>query len=214
MIRIAILCLALTVAWTNVARSGGVAVSDLPVVELADLVVAVLPPNGFDNLGWDYMVDDPMISWRTNGTEATQVATFRAGSSRVRVAGVSSKVLRRTWEELAWSVTLWTDGNPKFGPKWIEIKPGGDDPNSACFGANFRGCTFGAATALASSKLKSRLVCSHEQGSEVLRAYSVSAAGKKPSLVIYQVSGGSGGTSAWLDIRPLTDQSKVCKPLF
>jgi len=187
------------------------AIKDLPVVELADLIVDVLPAEGFNNLGWDYMVNDPIISWQTNGAESTEAGmVMRVGLARVRVAGVSAEVLRRTWRELPWSVTLSTTGNEKFGPKSIEIEPGGPDPADICFGSMSRGCAFTPAEALASSKLSHELVCTSSEPGGVITAYSVSALGKQPSLLVYHRAEGSGGTSNWIEIRPLSDRPEVC----
>src|SRR5271165_4142466 len=144
--------LMLFVSWATTSHAEeNIALNNLPVLDLSDLVVAVLPKHGFEHLGWDHMVGQPIISWQTPGITRTETGmAMRVGFARVRVAGVSSKVLRHGWEELPWSVTLSTTENERFGPKLIEIKPGGSDPDNICFGVTFRGCTFTPAQALKS----------------------------------------------------------------
>lgn len=44
-----------------------------------------------------------------------------------------------------------------------------------------------------------------------MKAYSVSVLGKKPNLLVYELSGGSGGELASLQIRALSDRSEVCR---
>jgi len=200
---------------------------DLPVVDLADLVVAVLPSEGFENLGWSYMGEDAIIAWQTegvarrestvgfrqDGTETKEDTTVREGFVRARVAGIPSTILLQNREELVWTVTLETALPEKFGPKSITIRPGMPDSDHQCFGTLTDGCTFTPAQALASTKLKSHIVCrsSHFTENNNMQAFAVSAPEKKTSLLVYYASGGSGGDSSWLEIRPLDDESTVCK---
>ena len=197
-----------------------------PIVELADLIVAVLPPNGFADVKWDYMVDNPIIDWQTVGIEPYRVETqgygnYRLGLVRVQVAGVMSQVLRQKWEEMPWGVALRAP-EPRYGaeqgmpPQWIEVRAGniytGD---TECYGNDVKGCTFSVAQALDSPQLQSHPVCGTKPESGggfglIIQAYSVSAAGKKPSLLVYRFSGGNHYSSQWLEIRPLGDQPKIC----
>jgi hypothetical protein len=210
--RLATLGLMLLVSWATTSHAENIATKNSPVLDLSDLVVAVLPKHGFEHLGWDYMVGQPTISWQTPGITTTETGmAMRVGFARIRVAGVSSKVLHQGWEELPWSVTLSTTANERFGPKLIEIKPGGSDQDSICFGVTFRGCAFTPDQALKSRKLKSRLVCESSEGADRMEAYAVSTAGNEPDLLVYELSGGSGGQSASLEIRPLSDRADVCK---
>lgn len=186
-------------------------IQNLPATNLPDLIVALLPTNGIDNISWDYLVDSPLISWQTDGINfPTQGNDCRQGLVRVRVNGTESRILRQKWEELAWTVSMETSGNPNFGPKLIEIFPGGADSKSGCFGIAFSGCTFTAVQALASPLIQSKLLCSPAQPGEQTDVYSVTASGKEPDLVVYQANLGSGGESDLLQIRPLSDASQMC----
>ena len=195
-------------------------ISGLPVVELADFIVDILPKYGFDGtpksgIGWDYMVDNPAIQWKTSGVaESDTGLSVRIGIARVRVGGIASMVLRKTWEELPWSIVLSTKEISIKNPKLIVIKPGGDAPEEGCFGYMFRGCDFDISKALSSTKLNSRIICSHRGGGTFTSVYYVSTLGKEPSLIVYERSGGSGGDSAELQIRPLSDRMEFCKESY
>ncbi|MSO99884.1 MAG: hypothetical protein EXR07_02355 [Acetobacteraceae bacterium] len=210
--RLAILAVLAATAWINPGRAESIDLNSHPVIELSDLVVAVLPPDGFNSMRWDYMAGNQLISWKTNGPETTNRWSRREGLVRVHVAGVTSKVLRQKWEDLPWTVTLWATENQKSGPKRIEIKPGGSEPDELCFGPNFRGCAFTDKQAIGSPALKSRLVCRIDDPGLTRHAYLVSAPNKKPTLLVFETTGGTGGSSTSLDIRPLSDQAEVCGP--
>jgi hypothetical protein len=64
-------------------------------------------------MGWDHL-QIANVRWLTEGINysATGYAS-RIGLARVAASGARAKVLRQSWEELAWSVELSTDGNPK-----------------------------------------------------------------------------------------------------
>jgi hypothetical protein len=182
---------------------------NLPRVELADLVTLVLPPKGFENLGWDYLANARAIAWQTQGVETDNDASYRRGIVRVGVSGKTATVLHQIREELAWTLTLGTDGNEKFGPKSISIQIGAF-PDDLCFGTLFDGCTFDAQQAIAS--VKSKLVCRFPVIGDEYQVYSISTADKDASLLVYHVGRGSGGVESDLEIRPLSDQSKACNP--
>jgi hypothetical protein len=96
----------------------------------------------------------------------------------------------------------------------IDMRPGNDEnPNTICFGNRFRGCDFPEKAVLSSKALVYRRVCGSSFASELSHVYSVSAPGKKQSLLVYQQSGGSGGLSSSLEIRPLSAQAEACKPV-
>lgn len=221
---VAAICVAALVALVVVRLSTGPAPETLPVfpptaknlrrIELADLVALVLPPKGFENLTWDYLTTERAIAWQTQGVaELYGGQQKRMGIVRVSVSGKMATVLHQVREELAWTITLATNGNEKFGPKWITIEPGVPDNGTVvpvCFGALYDGCTFDAQQAIAS--LKSKLVCRFPVVGDEYQAYSISTADKDASLLVYHVGRGSGGVESDLEIRPLSDQSTACDP--
>jgi hypothetical protein len=218
---VAAICVAAIVAFVVVRLSTGLAPETLPVfpptaknlrrIELADLVALALPPKGFESLAWDYLANEPAIAWQTQGVaEDTPLHEFdRRGVVRVSVGGKTAVVLHQAREELAWTLTLATNGNEKFGPKRISIQPG-VFPDNRCFGTPFDGCTFDAKQAIAS--VKSKLVCRFPVIGDEYQVYSISTADKDASLLVYHSGSGSGGVEADLEIRPLSDQSTACDP--
>jgi hypothetical protein len=181
------------------------------VLDLAELVAAVLPAKGTEHLDWDYLVGSPLIAWQTNGVGTATGDSLRIGLVRVRAGERASTVLRRSREELAWTVIIGTGGAPKFGPNWIRILPG-VFPDQQCFGTRYAGCTFTAAQALASAKLTSMIICRPmESGKNKIEVYAVSAPRKGTSLLVYNNSGGSGGEISELTIRPMSDRAEVCR---
>jgi hypothetical protein len=189
----------------------------LPTNDIADLVAVLIPPQGFDHLGWDYLIDNSAIRWVTDGVDEslTGYAT-REGYVRVRVAGLPSTRIRQHREELAWTVTLGDDNGVKFGPKWISIQAGTPanktHGNQECSGPLDDHCTFNAAQALAAPTLSKQLVCGAPAGGEQKDVYMVSARGKQPALVIYHYSEGSLGASSWIEIKPPSEKADACKP--
>jgi hypothetical protein len=194
------------------ARAQPIDLNAHPAIELSDLIVDLLPADGFRPMGWDYMVNDPLISWKTDGTTQAGSWTRREGLVRVTVGGKSSQILRQKWENLPWTVTLSTSDNEKFGPRRIEIKPGGNEADNICFGDRFRGCKFTEAQALSAKGLKAAPVCHLDMVNSTVHGYAVSAPGKKPSLLIYELNAGSGGESSSIEIRPLSDKADACNP--
>ena len=114
---VAAICVATLAAFVVVRLSTGPS-ETLPVfpptannlrrVELPDLVALVLPPKGFENLGWDYLTNEAAIAWQTQGVvEDTALHEFdRRGVVRVSVSGKTAVVLHQAREELAWTLTL------------------------------------------------------------------------------------------------------------
>jgi hypothetical protein len=217
---VAAVCVAAVAAFAFVYFSAGpsetvpvfpATVKNLRRMQLADLVALALPPKGFENLAWDYLANEPAIAWQTQGVvEDTALHEFdRRGVVRVSVGGKTAVVLHQAREELAWTLTLATNGNEKFGPKWIAIQIG-VFPDNLCFGTLFDGCTFDAQQAIAS--VKSNLVCRFPVIGDEYQVYSISVANKDTGLLVYHVGRGSGGEESDLEIRPLSDQTTACDP--
>lgn len=213
---VAAICVAALVAFVVVRFSAGPSVPVFPPtatnlrrIELADLVALVLPPKGFENLGWDYLANEPAIAWQTQGVETDNDTSYRRGVVRVSVGGKTATVLHQVREELAWTLTLGTNGNEKYGPRWISIQPG-VFPDDDCFGTLFEGCTFDAQQSVAS--VKSKIICELPVPRRLDKVYSISTANRDASLLVYRYSGGSGGAQDELEIRPMSDQSTACNP--
>jgi len=175
------------------------AISDLPPVNLPDLVFAAMAPKGANPLRWDHMTG-ARVRWLTDGYETREDGlSHRHGLARVRFGGRKSTVLRQSPEELAWTVTLSTSDMAKFGPTAIELSPGaGERP---CFGDLYDGCDFDVATVLA-GPFRSRRICRQGGEANYVDIYWLTAPGKEPARLSFSMTCGSGGCSNGIEIDP------------
>jgi hypothetical protein len=185
--------------------------SGLPVTGLPELIAALLPPAGFQDLGWDHLLHSPLVLWRTVGVDESATGGERHGDARVRAAGVTSTRLRKDREELTWTVSLTTGGNPKYGPKSIALAPGGTGEQK-CFGYLDDGCWFPASAAFASPILTGTILCRGASPSENA-IYRISSPGRRPELLVYSESEGSGGRSASLRMLSVSSAASACAEL-
>jgi len=171
---------------------------------LSDFIAEAIPEG--DSIDWGHL-QNTSVMWVTEGLESEGEITARIGYARIRANGVVSKVLRQSWEELAWSVKLSTEENPKWGPTSIEIQPGFDDAESKgkylCFGVAFSGCSF-EIDSLSGSKLSLTRQCIIGSGSGQSVVMRAKTANGKQGTVVYRGSGGSGGYSNWVEITILS----------
>ncbi len=183
-----------------------------PVIGLGKLIATLLPPQGFKDLTWGYLADSPVIAWQTSGVHYGSSEDRRLGFVRVEINGRKPQILLRTWQTVPWSVTLSGGTSDNATPDRIDISPGVDDGKYNCFGAGTRNCTFSVKDLFRSRYLKSGFLCQpYSLGGQKV-VFVVSASGKARALLVYQLSEGSGGASAFLDIYPLSDASRVCTP--
>lgn len=173
------------------------AAATLPVINLADLIYEALPLRGEDLFGWHHLVDAPLL-WITNGYDSDGRVAKRVALGRVRVGGRTPTILRQHKEELAWTISMETESNPKFGPEKIEITAGVDDEQ--CFGSLTDNCAFDESEALGNPKLRTQLICRVTPGGFPLAVYRVSAADKGVAFVRVWTSGGSGGVASSVTI--------------
>lgn len=171
-------------------------------VELHHFLTALLRER-HEDLGWSH---EPAAdhSWQNRG-EVT-LAKFgdrnmqvRQAALRIRVMGQLSTVLRKAGRvELGWTLTYMGNLN-ELKPGMIRIQPGLDvEP---CFGRQYSGCTFEFPLgALKSSGADISEVCSARDGSDLTVAYSISYDGRRPVVVVWSESAGSGGASASVEI--------------
>lgn len=169
----------------------------LQPIDLPDLIYAALPPKATGAFGWDHLLDAPIL-WVTNGYSLEAGKASRVGIARVRVATRTSTILRQRREELAWTVSMETDANPKFGPQKIEIVAGA--ANEQCFGSLTDNCAFDESETLDSPKLGAQRICRVTPSGFPLTVYRVSAPDKQPAYVRVWTSGGSGGVASSISI--------------
>ncbi len=65
----------------------------VPISNLPDLIIAVMPKVSFNRLGWDHLIDSPLIRWKTVGVQESKEPR-REGFARVRVAGLPATAIR------------------------------------------------------------------------------------------------------------------------
>lgn len=195
-------------------------IPDLPVypataaglspIEVADVIVMELPPQGATQLNWTHMLSGP-VAWSSNGYDRTETGLLmRNGWFRGRIKGRMPTVVRQQQEELAWRVTLESDTNPNFGPQRVFMQPGGEG-DDACFGSLNQSCAFTAQDILFGSSLSSELVCESGHEVEGRKTYRVRTSDGRAGAVSFVSSGGSGGVSSWIEIDLWRDAAQVCQ---
>ena len=174
----------------------------LPPISLGELVFRAIPSE--KTITWDAL-QIPAVRWLSEGIEYTPTGRpIRRGEARVRAHGVTAKMLRQKWEELAWGIELSSDELPKWGAKSIIIRPGFDG-NYSCFGTGFEGCAF-PATALQGSNLTLHKVCTAGPGSNRSEVFIARTVDGRTATIIYNTNSGSGGTSNLVEIATMPAQ--------
>jgi hypothetical protein len=185
---------------------------DTKSLELGQLVLLLMPDSGSQYIGWDYRVNSPIL-WQTSGfNEFPMGGAERVGLVRVNIQGSTATVLRQRVEELGWSVIYSTNKPAKFGPREIDIRPGTPTGDGQCFGTNFDGCDFKEPTAsLLSAGIQVKKLCAKQWGAEGISVFLLAHSDRKPTILVWQTSGGSGGSSSWLTLK-LNDEpgSNLC----
>jgi hypothetical protein len=174
--------------------------------ELGELVLFLMPNSGERSVGWDFRADSPIL-WKTAGYETTPrkdgtSSYTRVGIVRVHVLGKKSTVLRQRVTELGWSVTYSNTSNPNFGPQEIQVEPGGWWAGGPCFGSTYSGCDFEEPIgSLSHAGIIAINLCSKEEIGGRVSAFVLSHAGRRQTVMVWQTSGGSGGSSAWITLK-------------
>jgi hypothetical protein len=185
-------------------------------LELGELVLLLMPDSGVKSVGWDFRAESPIL-WRTAGYETIQKKGAslytRNGIVRVHIQGKKSTVLRQRVVELGWGVTYSSTFNPNFGPEEINISPG--PPREGCFGATYTGCDFEEPlSSLAHAGIAATKICGKHDMGEMVSAFALTHAGRRPTVMVWQASGGSGGSSAWLILKlNETPNPSICDKL-
>jgi hypothetical protein len=171
--------------------------------ELGELVLLLMPDSGVRPVGWDFRAESPIL-WRTVGYETVQrkgaSLYIRNGIVRAHIQGKKSTVLRQRVVELGWGVKYSSTINPNFGPQEITIEPG--PPREPCFGSTYTGCDFEEPlSSLAQAGIAATKLCGKRGTGDIVSAFSLTHAGRRPTVMVWETSGGSGGSSAWLTLK-------------
>lgn len=153
-----------------------------PVIELSDLIAAVLPPAETKRLDWTYDPGAP-VNWASKGMTDGPCAScgYREGYAYVQLNG-------RPWATPEWKPPtavsiLWKVGmsnvgrDAERGPDAFTIEPVG----GADCGLSPSPCRFEAADVLRRGKLKARPVCRGASGRS--RYFSLSAPGRERAIM-------------------------------
>lgn len=152
----------------------------------------------------------PQVRWLTDGIAHTETGmAMRTGIARIRIPGRPTRVLRQSWEELAWTVELSTTGNVNFGAEEIHISPGLSGSilrgNYICFGQGFDGCEFPLA-AIQSPRISYAQVCELGSGGATTHVMRATTSDGRRGTVVHLTSGGSGGVASSIEISSMTPE--------
>ena len=186
--------------------------------EIGELVLLLMPEASQGAIGWEHQSNSD-IQWITTSGYAErergkgETEYYRDGVARVNINGTVSTVLRERVTELGWRVSFLSMSPPKFGIESIEIAPGSRD--APCFGTNYEGCWFESPIkSLQSVSISANLLCSVERGQEGVKAYELIHYGKRPVVMYWHESGGSGGSSAWIVLNlKQTSSTELCRTI-
>ena len=188
-------------------------------LELGELVLLLMPGSGEPSVGWDFRADSP-IKWQTTAAykEVPESGyASRTGWVRVNVQGRKATILREREFELGWMVEYSNQSSgppsshpqflpPKFGVKNIEIKPGGWG-DLTCFGTGFDGCDFEEPFAsLVQAGIHVETICSTRMPDGHTSAFLLTHPGRRPTVMTWTRSGGSGGVSSSITLKLDADQ--------
>jgi len=186
--------------------------------EIGELVLLLMPDADQGAIGWEYRSNSD-IQWITTSGYAErerdkgETEYYRDGVVRVNINGKVSTVLRERITELGWRVSFLSVSPPKFGVESIEIEPGSRD--APCFGTNYEGCWFESPIkSFSSASISAKLLCNVERGQEGVKAYELRHHDKRPVVMYWHESGGSGGSTAWLvlDLKQ-TPSTELCRAI-
>ena len=162
--------------------------------ELGDLVKSLMLDKNQEFLDWDHRANDEKVYWVTQGFNETydsynnQYRSNRDGLVRVHLLGERVSELRDRKYEVPWKISF-VGGAAKFGVNSMMIQPLGDfqtfnDPLPS----------------LKKAGVKYDLVCQKTQFGDHINHYKVNARGKQEMYLLDIESGGSGGSSRWLEL--------------
>jgi hypothetical protein len=184
-------------------------------IELGQLILILMP--GKDEhegaVDWSYRADSPIV-WITKGVEdnssGDRYSFIREGWIRVNVQGATATVLQQKPVELGWSVQYFSDQPSKFGIHEISIRPGMEDGKKNCFGETYTGCDFKEPfSSLVAAGIHVETTCMANLAAERQVFFLLTHPSKRPTVMSWTYSSGSGGASTWLTLylgeKPTSD---------
>jgi hypothetical protein len=180
--------------------------SALPPISLSELIFRAIPRA--NKMSWEDL-QIPNVQWITDGIAyyPNDGEPYRQGLAHIRASGATSTLLRQRTEELSWTVTLSTEDNEKWGPTTLTITPGLTEAKYKgqymCFGTGFSGCAF-PISSIRNPKIRYVQQCVIGFGANQSIVFRATTADGRRGTVIYRGSGGSGGTSNYVELSTLT----------
>lgn len=172
-------------------------------VALGRMIQNLMPNSTDTSIGWDRQANSE-IHWDSTGYK-TKLTThqgtiyLRTGIVRVNNQGNVARVLTPKRAELGWVVTYYSKSDPTKGVERISIAPGRD---GECFGPRYDGCdTAAPIQSLRSSGVTAKVLCRERDGPDEVIAYMLHSTGKRPTLMAWWTSGGSGGSNSHIDLE-------------
>ncbi len=187
-------------------------------VALGRMIQSLMPNSTDTSVGWDRQANSE-IHWDSTGYK-TELTTdhgtiyFRTGVVRINNQGNVARVLTPKRAELGWVVTYYSKSDPSKGVERISIAPGTRDDE--CFGPRYDGCdTAAPIQSLRSSGVTAKMLCQERDGPEEVIAYMLHSTGKRPTLMAWWTSGGTGGSNSHIDLElNRLANPKYCKDWF
>lgn len=174
--------------------------------ELGELVKSLMIDKEKEFLDWDHRANDHKIYWVTQGFNEqydeynNRYYSTREGLVRVHLLGERVSELRDRKYEVPWQIKF-EGAEAKFGVEGIMIMPSGafqtfNDPLPSFKKAD----------------IKYTLVCQKTEAGDHVNQYKISARGKQEMYLLDIESGGSGGSSRWLDLSLEDKSEEWCTP--
>ena len=184
------------------------AASNLKEMELGQAIYMLMPSVSSGHIGWSYLSDSNKVFWLddTYKTAPGGDLNFRTGLMRINVEGVKSTILKKVVKELAWSVVYGGPGNPNFGVQEISLSPGVNDGDANCFGSTTENCTFNPINSMVKEGIKVDIQCKSFESVGM----ELTAKGKKTIGAKWVTSGGSGGSSSWIELYVNSSPKNIC----
>ena len=187
-------------------------------VALGRMIQSLLPNSTDTSIVWDRQANAE-IRWDSTGykTKLTPhhgTIYLRTGIVRINNQGTVARVLTPKRAELGWVVTYYSKSDPSKGVERISITPGTRE--ESCFGRRFDGCdTAAPIQSLRSNGVTAKMLCRERDGPDEVIAYMLDSTGKRPTLMAWWTSGGSGGSNSHIDLElnKLADR-QYCKKWF
>lgn len=183
------------------------AAKNIEPVELGQAILSFMPNENDGDINWNFRSNSKNIAWLDSPYVQNEDGVTRTGLMRINVEGETSKILKKTSLELAWTVR-YEAMNSRFGVEKIYIAPGYahaslGDSNETCFGELFENCEFSPLKSLERSNISYKKICENSSiGPGDIFAYELNFQGKKSAVLVWSSSVGSGGASSEIYLYP------------